>query len=107
MTASKKKILNGSVCLDCKHRIVITLPPCWKWIEGKLSKEIQRLDQKYISKEIWKMNEAELDDKDKFDEACSMLTELYQPFFDGARRQLTSVKGKKYHTSLQKVALPY
>ncbi len=102
-----KKILNGSVCLDCKYRIVITLPPCWQWIAGKLSKEIHRLDRKYISKEIWKMTEAELDDKDRFDEACSLLTELYQPFFDGISRQGTSKRGKKYHNSLTKVALPY
>ena len=102
-----KKILNGTVCLDCKHRIVITLPPCWSYIAGKLSKEIHRLDRKYISKEIYKMTEVELDDKDRFDEACSLLTELYQPFFDGVRRQLTSVKGKKYQSSLQRVALPY
>jgi len=97
------KILNGSVYHDYKHRIVINLPPCWQHIADKLSKEIKRYDKKYLSTEIHTMNKLELDDKDKYEEVCKLLTELYQPFFDSIRRCITSRKGKRYQGSISKV----
>ncbi len=49
------------------------------------------------------MNEKELAEKEKFDNNCDLLWEIYEPFFNAVRRGSTPKKGKNYQSSVKKV----